>query len=446
MDSEKQKLLLEYLISSPDTFALCKSIVKSEYFDPEYRKAVDFIHNFYDDFSNTPPAALIKAETGAELQHQEVSKDLIEYAAREIEQFCRRRAVQLAVLRAPKMIAEGDYGVVEQMIKDAVSVSLNRELGLNYFDNPLERLQQLAAVPQRTPVLGGDFDEAIAGGLARTEILMFSANSGGGKSITLSNVALNFLCTPKFPGSDQKMDVLYVSFELSEEMVAQRFDSMFSGIPTVRWREAVDTIVDTVSNASQDHGRLTIKRFPTGTNCNTLRAYLKEFELKNGYIPDLLVIDYLDIMGPNEHVSADNVFEKDKRTAEQLRDILFDYNMFCVTASQQNREAMQASTPSQSHIAGGISKINTVDWYVSIIMNPVLKAAGEIMFAFLKTRSSDGVGKQVLMKWEHNSLRIKPIDKQPDPGIAQFQKKADTQPKKLGLLDSFVVDYGTQQP
>ena len=150
---------------------------------------------------------------------------------------------------------------------------------------------------------------------------------------------------------------------------------------------------------------------PTGINglqvsALPFRAYLKEFELKFGYLPDLLIVDYLDIMGANEKVNADNVWEKDKRAAEQLRDIAFDYNMYIAAASQQNRSAIDAQELNQSHIAGGLSKVNTVDIYASIIMTPTMKAAGEIGFSFLKTRNSDGVGKTVYMMWDNKTLRI----------------------------------------
>jgi KaiC/GvpD/RAD55 family RecA-like ATPase len=365
------------------------------------------------------------------------------YCSDEIETFCRRRAVQQAILAAPKMIADEDYGGVENLIKDAISVSLNRELGLEYFLSPLERLRALAATPQRTPTLWTAFDQLLGGGLARKEILLFSANSGGGKSITLANLALNFLMQEKFPGAGKKMDVLYISLELSEELIAQRFDTMYTGISSVCWQDNYRRIADEVKDIGQHMGRLTIKHMPSGTNANAIRGFLKEFELKNGYIPDLLVIDYLDIMGANEHVSADNVFEKDKRSAEQLRDILFEYNMYGATASQQNRSAIDAQELNHSHIAGGISKVNTVDWYVSIIMNSTMKAAGEIGFAFLKTRSSDGVGKTIYLKWDNNSLRIKnmPKDEEVDDDGVISNKIADLKakrtPKQQKLLDIF---------
>jgi len=394
----KQQLLIEYLVNSPDTFALCKAIAKAEYFDPEYRKTLEFIHEYYDKYNSTPKPDQIEAETGVEVNTRQVTRDEIKYCSEEIETFCRRKAIEKAILSSPALIDKGDYGQVEHIIRDAISISLNTDLGVDYFADPTARLERMMLEPPRTSTKWPLFDEMIGGGLARTEMLLFSANSGGGKSIGLANLALNFV--------SQGLNVLYLSLELSEKMVAQRFDMMFTGIPTVAWKENAREIAYALNTVAPHMGKLTIKRMESGTNCNKIRGYLKEFELKNGYVPDLLIVDYLDIMGANEHVSADNVFEKDKRAAEQLRDIGFDYNMFIASASQQNRSAIEANELHQGHIAGGISKVNTVDIYCSVILTPSMKASGEIGFTFLKTRSSDGVGKTIYLDWDNNSLRI----------------------------------------
>lgn len=407
MNNNKQQLLLEYLASSADTFAVCKSIVKSEYFNPEFRKTVDFLHTYYDKYSSLPSTQQIQAETGTKLEPQKVTRDQISYCTDEIEQYCRRKAIEQAVIMSSALIDKGDYGKVEQMVRDAIAVSLNRDMGLSYFEDPLARLEAQAQTPQRTPTMWDPVDNLLNGGLARTEMILFSANSGGGKSITLANLAENFLF--------QGLNVLYISLELSEEMIAQRFDTMFTGVPSVNWKAKYKDIATTVANLGKELGKLTIKRMHVGTNANAIRAYLKEFELLYGYVPDLLVVDYLDIMGPNQHVSADNISEKDKQAAEQLRDILFDYNMFGATASQQNRSAIDAQELNHSHIAGGLTKVNTVDWYVSIILTPTMKAAGEIGFAFLKSRSSDAVGKTIYLQWDNNSLRIKNPKSSSDP-------------------------------
>lgn len=433
-NSNKQQLLLEYLVSSSDTFAVCKSIVKPDYFNPEFRKTVDFLHTYYDKYNALPSTDQIEAETDITLKQRDITKDQISYCSDEVEAFCRRKALEHAVLAAPAFIDKDDGGAIEKLVRDALSVSLSRDLGIDYFADSQKRLEKMLDQPQRTPTLWTDFDNLLNGGLARTEMILFSANSGGGKSITLANLAENFLL--------QGFNVLYLSFELSEDMIAQRFDTMFTGVPTVAWRSKYQDIIKTLGSVEPNVGKLTIKRMSTGTNANAIRAYLKEFELTKGYIPDMIIADYLDIMGPNEKVGADNVSEKDKQVAEQFRDILFDYNMFGATASQQNRSAIDAQELNHSHIAGGLTKVNTVDVYVSIIMTPTMKAAGEIGFAFLKTRSSDGVGKTIYLRWDNNSLRIKnPMsDSDPDEDGVIEEKVAEQRssrkpPSKKSLLD-----------
>lgn len=436
-NNKKQQLLLEYLVSSADTFALCKTIIKPDYFDPEYRKSAAFIHEYYEKFSTTPDVEQIEAETGVALKKHTITRDKISYCSEEIEQFCKRKAAEQVAWRAPAMIAEGKYAELDQAMRDATSVSLNKDMGIDYFEGKAERMEKRLQEPGRTSTGWPQMDELMAGGLARKEILLFSANSGGGKSITLANLAVNFM--------KQNLNVLYISLELSEDMIEQRFDTMFTGISSVIWKNKWQKIVEEAQKLAPTMGKLKIKRMPSGTCANDIRAYLKEFELKYGYVPDLLIVDYLDIMNPNERVSADLIFEKDKRATEQLRDILFDYNMYCATASQQNRGAIDATELNQSHIAGGISKVNTVDWYASIIMNAAMRAAGEIGFQFLKTRSSDGVGKSVYLGWNaaqlliynNNQGREDNID---DDGVITKKKPSTNTAKPTSFLDLMDAD------
>lgn len=433
--SNKQKLLIEYLMSSVDTFAMCKSIVRSDYFDPEFRQAVSFMHEYYDKYNATPAPAVIYAETDVEFSTHQITRDQIQYCANEVEQFCRTKAMEQAIIKAGALVSQGKGAQIESLVKDAMMVSLNRDMGLDYFANPEKRLERLAATPQRTSTGWSDVDYLLNGGLARTEMLLFSANSGGGKSIALANLGINFAA--------QGLNVLYISLELSEDMVAQRLDTMYTGVPTVNWQSRYQDIVTGLNNIKEkrNQGQMRIKRMPVGTNANAIRAYLKEFELKNGYIPDLLIVDYLDIMGANGNVSADNISEKDKQSAEQLREIGFDYNMFIATASQQNRTAIEAKELNQSHIAGGLTKVNTVDVYISIILNAQMKAAGDVAFHFLKTRSSDGVGKQVQLKWNNARLLIQDADKHKgDPDdVPHFRKSVPPNSPKgpASVLDLF---------
>lgn len=98
-----------------------------------------------------------------------------------------------------------------------------------------------------------------------------------------------------------------------------------------------------------------------------------------------------------------------------------------------HNSAIDATELNQSHIAGGISKVNTADWYVSIILNNSMRAMGDIIFLFLKSRSSDAVGKQALLKWDSKTMRISDSDKlQPNDVIIE---QVASKTKNKSLLD-----------
>lgn len=398
MNTKKQQLLIEYLISSVDTFALCSAIVRPEYFDPELRNAVSFIKKYYEQYNTVPSEDQVSSETGVDLTLRTVTKDKIDYCANEIETFCRTQAVIKAVLASPPLIENGEIETVRQMVIDAAMVSLNRDLGLRYFEDPLNRLRMLNNSEAPQPTGWDEFDELLNGGIVKKQMTLFSANSGGGKSIVMANLGLNLM--------ERGLGVLYISLELSEAMVSLRYDSMIAGTCQAEWRQRVTETATKIEAKRSSLGDLFIKYMPAGSNSSQICSYLKEFELQFGFTPDVLIVDYLDIMGTNSHVSGDNVFEKDKQAAEQLRNIAGEYNMHVITASQQNRGAVGQTDLNHSHIAGGISKINTTDVYVSIIMSSTMRAAGEVAFQFLKTRSSDGVGKTMQLKWDSKTLRI----------------------------------------
>ena len=435
MDINKQTLLIEYLVSSVDTFALCTGIIDPTYFDPELRNTVTFIQEYYEQFNSTPDDIQIKAETGVDIKLREVSRDKIEYCSQQIEQYCKRRAIEKAIVLAPRLIRDGDYGKVEEVIKEAITISLHRDLGLNLFEDPYDILMRLNNEDSTISTGWKGLDDELGGGIRRKEMLLFSANSGGGKSITMSNLGLNLM--------EDGYNVLYISLELSEELIAKRFYGMITGVHQVEILPKAKEVAHKMERQKEHHGDLLIKRMSTGTNANDIRSLLKEIELTMDYVPDCIIMDYLDLMGSNEKVK-DNTFEKDKQSAEQLRDIGEDYNMFVITASQQNRGAVDATELNHSHIAGGISKINTTDVYISIIMTDQMRAEGIMKFHLLKTRSSDGVGSMVDLLWDHVKLRVTDtadnINAAAKAGGLDLKQPTPvglTKSKESGLLDFF---------
>lgn len=437
MNDKKQLLLLELLVASPDTFALCQGILKAEYFVPELRNAVEFVLAYYDDYHTTPATKLIEAESGVELEETHVQPDEVKYCASEIETFCKERAFMLALVEASKLAKEDKKAEAVTLMQEALEVSLNSDLGLRYFDTVEERLARMMKDDPVMPTGWDEIDEALFGGIARKELLLVAANSGGGKSITLACLAVQM--------AEMKRNVLVISLELAQDTVAQRFDSMFTGIGRKVWKDNVPEIIQGVANVKNHCGELDIKYMPQGSNAAQIRAFLKEYYLAYGYYPDLLVVDYMDEMSPMEKVSADNVFEKDKRIASQIRQVGVDFDMAVATASQLNRGAVDNSDHNHSHIAGGISKIHLADVFWTIIMDDIMKAKGECIFKLQKTRNSDGVGKTFFMGWVAKTLRIVNGDGSRPPEVItpDIETHIDTKPATKpsgGLVDIMFDD------
>jgi KaiC/GvpD/RAD55 family RecA-like ATPase len=417
LSTKKQKLLIEYIISSIDVYVIVLPVLQSRFFDVELRHTVDFIIHYYSSYNELPSISQINAEADDNIifEEQQLSPSKIEYTIDEIEQFCRRKAIEFAVLASPKLIEQGDYQGVERDIKEAITLSIHKSMGLDYFSDPTERIKRMLTEQQRTTTGWTEVDDMLAGGILRQEMVLFSANSGGGKSIIMLNLGVNM--------AEQGFDVLYVSLELSENVISQRMDAMISGIPTAMWKNKTDEIIQTIDNKSNNMGKFIIKNMPAGTTSAQIESYLKDYELRFGKMPDVLIIDYLDIMGAKEKISADNVSEKDKMVAEQIRNLAVQYDMFLLTASQQNRGAITATEVNMSHIAGGMTKINTTDVYISIILTDELRRDDKIVFHFLKTRNSDGVGNSVVLGWDAATLRVTNLNDRSSPIVNILNKR-----------------------
>jgi replicative DNA helicase len=424
MDIEKQQLAVSCLIGSRDLMAMCNGIIKPSYFDPAMKKTVKFIQEYFEKYKDVPKLATVKAETGMTLLDVgKIEKADIAYIADEVETFCRNRAVTEAILSGPELLEKQDFGKIVQTLRDAISVGLQKDIGIDYFADPEARLMKTLDDSVRISTGIPELDDLIGGGIARQELLIFAANSGGGKSMNMLNLAKNFLA--------QGLHGVYISLEMAEGTVSKRLDSMITKIGQANLFKEISKVATLVEKAGATYGRFRIKRMPENrTNINTIRSWLQQLEQTEGFKPDFICVDYLDIMGTTMAISLDNLFIKDKYVTEEVRSLGFDYDAIMISASQLGRFAVEAEKLNQAHIQGGISKINTSDYTIGIKQDDLMKANGELYYECLKSRNSDGVGKRALLSWDPVSLTVSSPKKK--AGQLELKKK----PVVLGNQDT----------
>lgn len=404
MNSNEQKLTIETLLSSKDVFSRCIGIIKPEYFDPEYRPSVQFISEYFEKYHNIPSSKALNAkfpEMDYEYrEHIPVSEE--QSTCDDIELFCKQQALYAAIEESiPKALSKDtkSFESILQSIQAALEVSLERDVGVDMFENPEERMRRLVDSQIYEPTGINGIDEPLGGGLARKQFTLFSANSGGGKSIMMANIGANY--------AKRGYRVLLLSLELSEDMIFLRNTAIMTGVKAMDWKDNIPNIAQKLNEQSTNGGSFLIKRIPNGSSANDIRGYLKHYELTFKAKPDVIIVDYLDLLSPNGGVGKSmGVSEQDKLKSEQLAEVAYVYNAIMISASQQNREAIRMASPDQGVIAGGITKVNTVDNYISIFMDPAMRVQGDMIIYFLKTRSSSAVGTSKQLKFNADNLQI----------------------------------------
>jgi len=364
-----QKTFLEMMLDDAQLYVRVLNIYNSANFDKSIRPAAEFIKDYWDKYNTLPAHSQISVETGIKinpldpaLQGSQHNNWFLE----EFECFTKKEELSRAILKSYDLLEKGEFNPVEKLIKDAVQISLTKDLGTDYFAN---------------------INNIFAGG------------SGSGKSLVMMNIAINWL--------QSGLNGVYISLELSEGLVGLRTDAMICNMSTKEIRANIDTAVMKLNAIKKNFGQYRIKALPAQSNVNDIRAYIREMEVQTGVKVDFVMVDYLDLLMPvSAKVSPNDLFVKDKYVSEELRNLADELNVLFVTASQLNRSAVDEVEFDHSHISGGISKINTADNVFGIFTSRAMKERGKYQIQCMKNRSGSGTGKKVDLEYNIETMRI----------------------------------------
>jgi len=444
---ELQKLFLEFLAQDKDLFVRVNGILSPEYFDRSLRKTVSFVKEHAEGYGALPTHEQILALTGLELRGlgDVVDQRHKDWFVDEFEQFCKHKALEAAILRSADLLEKGEFGAVEKMVKDAVQIGLAKHMGTDYWASPADRIETVRNNRGGISTGWKAIDSKLYGGFNKGELNIFAAASGGGKSLFLQNLALNWAIAG--------YNVLYISLELSEELCSMRLDSMLTGYNTKDVFRNVEDVDLKVRMTGKKAGRLQIVQLPNGITVNDLTSYMREYEVKTGVKVDAMLLDYLDLMMPAQRkVPPSDLFIKDKFVSEELRNFAVEHQLLFATASQLNRAAVEEIEFDHSHISGGLSKIQTADNVIGIFTSQAMRERGRYQVQFMKTRSSSGVGQKVDLEFDREGLRITDLEEDAaDSETAttssiydKLKKKTELVGKSNNLAENSVVERAVE--
>lgn len=278
--------------------------------------------------------------------------------------FCRKQALKAALEEAVDQMQAEKYESIVESIRKAVLVGTAPALGHDFFADFEARFTRL----QRNCVATGlddlDRKEIMNGGLGAGEIGVVVAATGVGKSHFLTMLGANAL--------KQGKNVLHYTFELSETAVGVRYDSNLCDMESNQVIDRKDEVLEKYKDMKL--GRLIIKEFPTNTaSIYTIRSHVERLDVK-GFRPDVIIIDYADIMRSTRQY--DSLRHELKLIYEELRGFAAEKGIPVWTASQSNKEGSNSDVVDLSNMSEAYGKAMVADVVLSISRKSHEKATG----------------------------------------------------------------------
>lgn len=304
----------------------------------------------------------------------------LQYVKEKSLEFCRKQALKKALESAVDQMQANKYESIVETIKKAVQVGTAPSMGHDFFNEMDARFTKLKrdTIPTRLPEL--DKKEILNGGSGKGELLCVVGASGSGKSHWLTMIGANALRDGK--------NVLHYTFELSETAVGIRYDSNLCDMDS---NEVMDR-KEEVKKFYEDNrlGRLFIKEYPTNTaSIYTIKSHIERLDLK-GFKPDIIIIDYADIMRSTRQF--DSLRHELKLVYEELRGLAMELGVPIWTASQSNKEGANAEVIDMTNMSEAYGKAMICDLIVSVSRRPHEKASGWGRLYIAKNRAGrDGL-------------------------------------------------------
>lgn len=177
-----QRLFLEMMLEDASSYVRVQNIYNPENFDRGLRPAAQFIMEHCNDHKTMPERSQINAATGVSLQPiPDLNEGHFDWFLVEFEGFTRRQELERAILKSADLLEKGEFEPVEKLIKDAVQISLTKDLGTDFWADPKETLNKYFNKGGQVSTGWPQMDRILYGGFSRGELNIFAGGSGSGK-------------------------------------------------------------------------------------------------------------------------------------------------------------------------------------------------------------------------------------------------------------------------
>lgn len=345
---EIQTLILRNLIQNEEYTRKTIPFLKKEYFDGEHREIFDTIVYFVSKYNKLPTSDVLKIEIKKELSEKIVGilneidvneKADLKWLIDRTEKWCQDQAIYLAIMESISIIDgknnELSKDSLPHLLSEALSVSFDNNIGHDYINDAESRFEFYHLEEDRIPFDIELLNKITKGGLPRKTLNVVLAGTGIGKSLFMCHHSSSCLVMGK--------NVLYITLEMAEQRIAERIDSNLMNVPLDQLESiSKESFINKIDKIVQKGiGKLIIKEYPTGSaHVGHFRSLLNELKLKKNFIPDIIMIDYLNICASSRIKTMGNSinsYSYIKSIAEEIRGLAVEFNVPIISATQTTR-------------------------------------------------------------------------------------------------------------
>lgn len=360
----------------------------------------------------------------------------------ETEKFCKDRSVYNGIVDSFKIIDGQDKSrtqdAIPSIMTQALSVSFDTRIGHDYFDDAAARFEYYHRKENKIAFDLEIFNKITGGGMSKKTLNIILAATSVGKSMFMCHVATGCLLDGK--------NVLYITNEMEEERIAQRIDANLMNL-TMDELKTID--LDTFNNkinkiSEKSRGKLIIKEYPpSSAHSGHYRALIEDLKIKRNFVPDIIMIDYLNICTSAKMKMGGSVnsYTYIKSIAEELRALAVEYDVPILSATQTTRGGFNNTDIDLNDTSESWGLPATADFMFALISTEELEEMGQLMVKQLKNRyGDDNYYKKFIIGVDRSKMRLFNAEPSAQENISESGQP--TQKSKFGGRNNDnVVDF-----
>ena len=313
----------------------------------------------------------------------------------QIDKFVKKTLTADLIMNTLRKGELSDDGVIEELSAELkrIAIMSSSSVDGSFFDffNDVDRKRDLYKNMRTNRFSTGfsSIDAISDGGLARGELGLINAISGGGKSTISVQLASNY--------TKRSMNVLYVVLEEKLDRMSMKIEQNLLNIPKSALMDKEGNLMEEVYDKVQDLyksmpnlGNLYLsKHKPQEVTITMLEQVILDASIRNGVHIDAVIIDYPDLM-KNHHLNNTSESDAGGKLYEDIRALSQKYDFVCWVLSQLNRSAYNMEVRTAEAIEGSKKKLNAVEIAMTINQTPEEKQEGFLRLHIDKVRYQDG--------------------------------------------------------